>query len=76
MRMERLFHNRTTMQITQALKNITFPSFIFNASGPRCTAQEELLKIAGSSAGGTTMKSCSPEARDGNPEPRYIEVDL
>lgn len=64
------------MQISQTLKNTTFPSFIFNASGPRCTTQEELLKIAGSSAGWVTMKSCSPEAREGNPSPRYVEVEL
>jgi len=64
------------MQISNTLKNVTFPSIIFNASGPRCTTQEELLKIAGSSAGGVTMKSCSPEPRDGNPSPRYVEVEL
>ncbi len=64
------------MHISQTLKTVEFPSFIFNASGPRCTTQGELLKIAGSSAGGITMKSCSPEARQWNPEPRYIEVDM
>lgn len=64
------------MNISQTLKTVEFPSLIFNASGPRCTTKEELLKIAGSSAGWVTMKSCSPEAREGNPEPRYIEVEL
>lgn len=64
------------MQISHTLKNVTFPSFIFNASGPRCTTKEELLKIAASHCGGTTMKSCSPEPRDWNPEPRYVEVDM
>jgi dihydroorotate dehydrogenase (fumarate) len=64
------------MNISQTLKSVEFPSFIFNASGPRCTTKDELLNIAASSAGGITMKSCSPEAREGNPEPRYIEVDL
>jgi len=39
------------MNISNTLKNVTFPSFIFNASGPRCTTKEELLKIAGSSCG-------------------------
>jgi dihydroorotate dehydrogenase (fumarate) len=64
------------MNISQTLKSVEFSSFIFNASGPRCTTKGELLKIAGSSCGGITMKSCSPETREGNPEPRYVEVDL
>lgn len=64
------------MNISNTLKDVHFPSFIFNASGPRCTTKEELLKIAASAAGGVTMKSCSPQPREGNPEPRYVEVEL
>jgi len=64
------------MNIWQNLKSVEFQSFIFNASGPRCTTQDELLRIAWSSCGWTTMKSCSPDAREGNPEPRYVEVEF
>jgi len=64
------------MNISNTLKNVTFPSFIFNASGPRCTTREDLMNLALSSAWAVMMKSCSPEPRDGNPSPRYVEVEL
>lgn len=64
------------MNLQNTLKNVSFPSFIFNASGPACTTREELEVIENSHSGGVTMKSCSPEAREGNPSPRYIEVEL
>lgn len=64
------------MNISNTLQQVEFPSLIFNASGPKCTTQEDLMKIGASSAGGIMMKSCSPEPREGNPEPRYKEVEL
>lgn len=64
------------MHISQTLKNVTFPSFIFNASGPACTSYQELEIIQDSASGGIMMKSCSPQPREGNPSPRYVEVEL
>lgn len=64
------------MNTQNTLKNVSFPSFIFNASGPACTTLEELEILETSASGGVTMKSCSPEPREGNPAPRYIEVEL
>ena len=64
------------MNTQNTLKNISFPSFIFNASGPACTTLQELEIIGDSESGGIMMKSCSPEPREGNPEPRYKEVIL
>ena len=69
-----LFFNLMNTQNT--LKNVLFPSCIFNASGPACTTLEELTWLAESDSGWITMKSCSPESREGNPSPRYIEVEL
>ena len=34
------------------------------------------MNLASSSAWAVMMKSCSPEPRDGNPSPRYVEVEL
>jgi dihydroorotate dehydrogenase (fumarate) len=46
-----------------------------NASGPLDATLEELTNIATSSAGGIVMKSCTVELREGNPEPRYVDVE-
>jgi dihydroorotate dehydrogenase (fumarate) len=64
------------MKLQNTLKHVSFPSCIFNASGPACTTLEELEILEISASGGVTMKSCSPEPREGNPSPRYIEVEL
>ena len=53
-----------------------FPDIIYNSSGPRCTTLEELKALGDSKSSAIMMKSCSPEPREGNPEPRYKEVDL
>lgn len=44
---------------------------VMNASGPHCTTLEELETIAQSEADYIVMKSCTLEAREGNPTPRY-----
>jgi dihydroorotate dehydrogenase (fumarate) len=46
-----------------------------NASGPLDATLEELTDIATSRAGGIVMKSCTVEVREGNPEPRYVDVE-
>ncbi len=61
---------------TQTIGNIIFPDIIYNSSGPRCTTLEELQALWDSSSSAIMMKSCSPEPREGNPEPRYKEVEL
>lgn len=47
---------------------------IFNAAGPRCVTKEELERIGESKAAAIMSKSCTLEAREGNPEPRYYEL--
>lgn len=46
---------------------------IFNASGPRCTTEEELDGLLKSGACAVMTKSCTLEQRDGNPGKRYAE---
>ncbi len=64
------------MTFTAQIKNVTFPDIIYNSSGPRCTTPEELEALGNSESSAIMMKSCSPESRNGNPEPRYKEVEL
>lgn len=64
------------MTFTTQLWNVMFPDIVFNSSWPRCTTLEELRALWESGSSAIMMKSCSPEARLGNPEPRYKEVEL
>lgn len=48
---------------------------VMNASGPHCTTLEELENIAESDADYIVMKSCTLEAREGNPSPRYFAFE-
>ncbi len=47
------------------------PGYIFNAAGPKDATYEELVVIARSASVAVTMKSCTIDSREGNPEPRY-----
>jgi len=63
------------IDISADISGIHFDSCIMNASGPLDATLEELTDIAASGAGGIVMKSCTVEIREGNPEPRYIDVE-
>jgi dihydroorotate dehydrogenase (fumarate) len=61
-------------QVTIAGKLL--PSCVFNAAGPLDVTLKELQVIGESGAGAIVMKSCTPEAREGNEEPRYADLQL
>jgi len=63
------------IDISANISGIHFDSCIMNASGPLDATLEELTDIATSRAGGIVMKSCTVEVREGNPEPRYVDVE-
>jgi len=63
------------IDISANILGIHFDSCIINASGPLDATLEELTDIATSSSGGIVMKSCTVEIREGNPEPRYIDIE-
>ena len=46
-------------------------SCLYNASGPKCTTEEELLNLFESTSGVVLSKSCTLEPRDGNKGIRY-----
>lgn len=76
MEYQNYFLKTIIMTFTAQIGNVTFPDIIYNSSGPRCTTLEELTALGNSESSAIMMKSCSPEPRDGNPEPRYIEVEM
>ncbi|MCG9057093.1 dihydroorotate oxidase [Laribacter hongkongensis] len=47
---------------------------VYNASGVMCREIYELEAVRHSDAGAIVTKSCTLEARDGNPEPRYAST--
>lgn len=59
-----------------SVAGISFDSFVFNASGPNDVTLEELTLIAQSDAAGIVMKTATLEPRQGNEEPRYVNVPL
>ena len=54
----------------------TFNNPFMNASGINCMTHEEMDELSASSAGAFVTKSTTLEHRDGNPEPRYVDVPL
>ncbi|GHU44586.1 dihydroorotate dehydrogenase A (fumarate) [Bacilli bacterium] len=54
----------------------TYDNPFMNASGVHCMTTTELDALADSAAGSFVTKSATAEAREGNPEPRYVNVDL
>ncbi|HSX19246.1 MAG TPA: dihydroorotate oxidase [Candidatus Saccharimonadales bacterium] len=53
-----------------------FETCIFNAAGPIDVVIEELHTIGRSKSSAIIMKSCTIEPRDGNPEPRYADLEF
>lgn len=59
------------IDISTNIAGVDLPSYIYNASGPRDTTLAELTEIGESESGAILTKSCTLEAREGNPLPRY-----
>ncbi len=62
-----------TSNIPTKISTISLPNCLYNASGARCRLVSELNQLAESQVGAILSKSCTPELRTGNPEPRYYE---
>ena len=54
----------------------TYENPFMNASGVHCMDTAELDGLATSAAGSFVTKSATAEGRDGNPEPRYVNLEL
>jgi dihydroorotate dehydrogenase (fumarate) len=64
------------MSVQTSIGSLILDSCIYNASGPRCTTLEELLKLDSSESALVLSKSSTLEKRDGNEKPRYYNHDL
>lgn len=64
------------MNLTSHLGNFEFENPLMNASGVWCDSAEKLDELAASSSGSFVTKSATPQYREGNPSPRYVEVPL
>ena len=62
--------------LSTSVGGIALDCCVYNASGPRTGTGTYLEAIAKSRAGAVLSKSATPEARKGNPFPRYAEVDM
>ena len=58
------------------IANLPLDGFIMNASGPKCTTEQELSGIAASQSAASVTKSCTIHPRSGNIEPRYQNMPL
>src|SRR3989344_4080794 len=63
------------IDISTTIAGVKLESCVFNASGPADVTLRELEKIARSKSSAVTMKSCTLEPREGNPEPRYANLE-
>lgn len=59
-----------------SIAKIPLQSYFFNASGPKCTTKEQLEALGDSKSAVILSKSCTYEPREGNPEPRYVPLEL
>lgn len=64
------------IDISTKIAGVQFKTCVFNTSGPADVTLEELEIIGKSSSSAITMKSCTLEARIGNPEPRYADLAM
>lgn len=61
----------TTLETFLGKNKVKLESCVYNASGPKCSTEEELLNLYHSSSGAVLSKSCTIEHRTGNPGIRY-----
>ncbi|WP_394130053.1 dihydroorotate oxidase [Shewanella maritima] len=66
----------TAVDLSTRIANVELQSYIMNASGPKCTSFDELKAISQSASAAVVTKSCTIEAREGNPLPRYQNLAL
>lgn len=60
--------------ITTRIGAVKLPGYVFNASGPDCTDQSELMILGQSESAAIVTKSCTLLPRAGNAEPRYVDL--
>ncbi|WP_459251447.1 dihydroorotate oxidase [Apibacter sp.] len=64
------------MSLETTISNKTFSNCLMNASGVKCMTLEELSNLKNSESGTWITKSCTISPREGNPSPRYVDLQL
>ncbi|EHI68681.1 dihydroorotate oxidase [Streptococcus ictaluri] len=64
------------VSIATRIAHFDFTNCLMNAAGVYCMTKEELLELEKSQAGSFVTKTGTLEARQGNPEPRYVDTHL
>lgn len=64
------------MNVKTEIADVKLNNPVFNASGPTCASLEELRIIGNSNASAIMTKSCTLDPREGNPEPRYKDIEF
>src|SRR3972149_10095169 len=62
--------------ISTNIAGVKLETCVINTSGPADETLEQLEIIAKSGSSAITMKSCTLEAREGNPKPRYADLEF
>ncbi|HLC36629.1 MAG TPA: dihydroorotate oxidase [archaeon] len=62
--------------LSNEISGVKFNPIIMNASGPKCTYEDELKKLAASDTGAVVLKSTTVEPRKGNPKPKYWDNEF
>ena len=62
--------------ISTEIAGVKFETCVFNTAGPADVTFKELEVIGKSKSSAITMKSCTLEPRNGNPEPRYADLEF
>ncbi|MBP7819516.1 dihydroorotate oxidase [Candidatus Gracilibacteria bacterium] len=61
---------------TSRIQNIEFPGYLINAAVPSALAIADIKKMTDAGSAGILIKSCTLEPREGNPEPRYVDLPM
>ena len=64
------------VDISTKIAGVRLKTCIYNTAGPADVTLEELEIIAKSKSSAITMKSCTLDPREGNPEPRYADLEF
>jgi dihydroorotate dehydrogenase (fumarate) len=64
------------MDLSTTIANIPLLNCVYNASGVHCITEDDLQDLDKSSSAVIQTKSCTLLEREGNPLPRYYEMEL
>lgn len=63
------------IDLSTNISGVKLETCVFNASGPLDETLEQLEVIGKSASSAIMMKSCTREPREGNPKPRYADLE-